>query len=123
MKRKFKYIILFFALIFEALFLKATADIWLRLMPECYFLKKTGFYCPGCGATRAVVYMVNGRFIKAFMYNPGAVALVLVLVLALAEKITDKKILPQKITFWIVFIVILFCYYILRNFTSYLSAL
>ncbi len=123
MKRKLKYIILFFILILGALFFKFTADFWLRLMPECYFLKTTGFYCPGCGATRAVVYMLNGRFIKAFMYNPGVVSLALIIVLAFAEKITDKKILPQKVTFWVVFIVILFTYYILRNFTSYLSAL
>ena len=122
MKKK-KYVSLIFILILAAMFLRFTADFWTGILPECYFLRTTGYYCPGCGGTRAVISILNGRFIKAFMYNPGVVSLALIIVLAILEKITDKKILPEKLVFWVVFIIILFSFYILRNFTSHLNAL
>lgn len=120
--RKKYFIFTAFILIF-VIILKLTLNMWLPIVPECYVLKITGFYCPGCGGTRAVIYMLNGRFIRAFMYNPGVVLLTFIIIIALAERIFNKKILPRSICFWVVFIIILFGYYILRNFTLSLSAL
>lgn len=112
-----KYILLTVVLILMAVFLRLTLDFWIDLMPECIFLKVTGFYCPGCGATRAVSALLNFKFITAFKYNPGIVSLAIIVVLLLCEKIFTKKILPRKLTFWVVFIIVLFSYYIIRNFT------
>ena len=28
------------------------------------------FYCPGCGGTRAVEYLLKGHLIKSFIYHP-----------------------------------------------------
>lgn len=39
------------------------------ILPKCIFLKFTGFYCPGCGATRATYYLSHGNILKAFSYN------------------------------------------------------
>ncbi len=39
-------------------------------MGECAFKRVTGFYCPGCGGTRAVDALLSGHFIKAFIYHP-----------------------------------------------------
>jgi len=38
--------------------------------PKCLFFVATGFYCPGCGATRALHHLLNGRVIQAFGMNP-----------------------------------------------------
>lgn len=37
---------------------------------ECAFKHATGFYCPGCGGTRAVDALLSGHFIKALIYHP-----------------------------------------------------
>ncbi len=44
------------------------------LYPPCVFHLVTGFYCPGCGALRALHSLLHGELIKAAGYNPFAVA-------------------------------------------------
>ncbi len=36
----------------------------------CFIYSTTGFFCPGCGGTRAFIYLIHGRFIKSFIYHP-----------------------------------------------------
>ena len=36
----------------------------------CAFRLMTGYYCPGCGGTRAVKFFLSGHFIKSFIYHP-----------------------------------------------------
>ncbi len=36
----------------------------------CAFYALTGYYCPGCGCTRAVRSFFHGHFISSFLYNP-----------------------------------------------------
>lgn len=55
------------ALIF---YLLVTNVSFFRNMP-CLFLKTTGFYCPGCGATRAFFLMLHGRFLSALWFYPA----------------------------------------------------
>jgi len=46
-----------------------TASQFLSL-PECIILKNYHIYCPGCGATRALFYLVHLNFQKSFLYHP-----------------------------------------------------
>ena len=38
--------------------------------PPCVFHKWTGYYCPGCGGTRAVKALLRGDVIGSFFYHP-----------------------------------------------------
>lgn len=37
--------------------------------PKCIFHQSTGLHCPGCGLTRAVHSLLNGKFRQALAYN------------------------------------------------------
>lgn len=36
----------------------------------CLFHLLTGLYCPGCGGTRAVWYLLHGRIFESIRYHP-----------------------------------------------------
>lgn len=67
-----------------ALLVAAAAGLWYvkvtdpdnphSLMPPCVFYQLTGLYCSGCGMGRALHYLMNGEFYRAFRMNPLAVA-------------------------------------------------
>lgn len=40
------------------------------IMPMCGFYRSTGYYCPGCGGTRAVFALFRGEFLKSLYYHP-----------------------------------------------------
>lgn len=53
------------------LFLNKYADLQLtNMMPPCLFHKMTGYYCPGCGGTRAVQLLFKGQLVRSFWYHP-----------------------------------------------------
>ncbi len=41
-----------------------------RIKLPCMFNVITGYYCPGCGGTRAFKALLGGHVIRSFMYNP-----------------------------------------------------
>lgn len=47
---------------------------WLPVFMEtsmpCAVYTLTGFYCPGCGGTRAVLSLLHGHFLESFCYHP-----------------------------------------------------
>ena len=42
-------------------------------LPPCLFHKWTGFYCPGCGGTRAIRELLQGHVMNSFFYHPVVV--------------------------------------------------
>ena len=40
------------------------------LQYDCWIRKQGGFYCPGCGGTRAFFAFIAGRFVRSFLYHP-----------------------------------------------------
>ncbi len=46
------------------------SDVWMRLYPNCYVRETVGLYCPGCGGTRAFVYLLHGHFLQSFFAHP-----------------------------------------------------
>lgn len=90
--------------------------------PICPFLYVTGYYCPGCGSSRALHYLLHFRFKEAFSYNPlMIISIPFVFYYCAAEieiyinnkPVFKKIILSQKTYKIILFIIVL--YWILRN--------
>lgn len=40
------------------------------VIAPCYFNSLVGLYCPGCGGTRAVSFLLQGNIVKSFLYHP-----------------------------------------------------
>lgn len=49
---------------------KLFPNFFSKLAIPCVFHAMTGYYCPGCGGTRAVGYLLTGHLIKSFIYHP-----------------------------------------------------
>jgi hypothetical protein len=43
---------------------------YFTIQTSCLFRKLLGLYCPLCGGTRAVILLIEGKFLKSFFYNP-----------------------------------------------------
>ncbi|MBQ8040800.1 MAG: DUF2752 domain-containing protein, partial [Lachnospiraceae bacterium] len=78
------------------LFFKIVLKIDLiRFMPLCTFYKTTGFYCPGCGGTRAVFALFRGDILKSLFYHPvvpyGAIVGVWFMITQTMERLSRGK--------------------------------
>lgn len=85
-----------------------------RLMPfvhrmaaggYCLFYHKTGYYCPGCGSTRAVLALLHGHPLLSLHENPTILACALIAVLGYIELVClsfGKKVrlLPRRYSVW-----------------------
>ena len=62
---------------------------------NCWIYDKFGIYCPGCGCTRAVIYLFQGDIIKSLYYNPTVLYSVIVLIIYITSntiaKLSGKK--------------------------------
>ena len=54
--------------VFGMLYYFVLRDIWPEI--PCVFYGITGFYCPGCGGTRAVKALLQGRILLSLKYHP-----------------------------------------------------
>lgn len=45
-------------------------DGFLHFSYPCMLHELTGYYCPGCGGTRAVFYLMAGKVMKSFLAHP-----------------------------------------------------
>ncbi|HHT98076.1 MAG TPA: DUF2752 domain-containing protein [Clostridiales bacterium] len=79
----------------------------------CLFNKITGFYCPGCGMTRAVNSIFNLKFYQAFSFN----ALIFIMPIPLAiYYVVDYKKKPRMAKYILILMVIIAVGYgVLRN--------
>ena len=78
--------------------------------PKCPLHALTGLYCPGCGTTRAVHYLLHGKLSEAFAMNPLMVLALPVLVLLFFRRGWAQKTWVP----WAAFIILL-SYGVLRN--------
>lgn len=43
---------------------------WTIQLPACAMLRFTGYYCPGCGGTRAFISLIHGRIKDSIYFHP-----------------------------------------------------
>lgn len=121
-KEKVAAIILPLLFVIGFIVLKTNIDFFLSLLPKfCGFYLLTGKQCFACGNTRSVLSILRGDIISAIKFNPAMPILLLLTILLYVEFFIYSffgkkvKIIPRKAPFWIIFSVVLFLYYILRN--------
>lgn len=69
--------------------------LWGLFHMPCLFHALTGLYCPGCGGTRALRYLLRGRLLLSLQYHPlilyGAVVAAAEAGTYLLARITGRK--------------------------------
>lgn len=87
----------------------------------CIFRALTGYLCPGCGMTRAVVVILDGNFAKAWQYNALSLTLLPVLTLYLLYKAVrfifkgEEEFRIGEIIFLLILLTIAICFDVARN--------
>ena len=61
----------------------------------CVFHQITGYYCPGCGGTRAVKSLLHGQLLRSFCYHPvviyGTVLYLIYMITQTLKRVTRGK--------------------------------
>ncbi|MDE6887627.1 MAG: DUF2752 domain-containing protein [Eubacterium sp.] len=71
---------------------------WLPLrfrMPPCLFHRISGYYCPGCGGTRALLALLHGQLLRSAWYHPfvpyAAFIFLYFMITQAAERLSSKR--------------------------------
>lgn len=68
-------------------------------VPRCPTEQFMGFYCPGCGSTRATHHLLNARLMSALAYNPALVVVGLPLGLWYLARTTAFILFGRRVKF------------------------
>ena len=89
----------------------------------CVIKTITGYYCPGCGVTRAIVSLFNGQLYQAFRYNSIIfIDIPIILFLEIFVKLFGKnneKIKRVSNIILIILVILTIMYGVLRNIPSF----
>ena len=56
-------------LLMGLIMIKLFPEFFSKWMIPCPFYLITGYYCPGCGGTRAIKYLLSGHILKSLYYH------------------------------------------------------
>ncbi len=95
-------------------------------LPGCFIYEHLHLYCPGCGNTRSIAALLHGNLAASLRYNPIPVLMLLLGFLAYSEFAfasfgKPMKLLPRKLWFYVILIVLLVFYFLLRNLSPVLA--
>lgn len=94
-------------------------------MIPCYFKDTFKLYCPGCGSSRALVALFRLDFLRAVIFSPGLVTLLLIviyadlLLLMTAVKNDASYILSFRFSAVVILIVAIVLSFVLKNLLLY----
>lgn len=124
--RKAVLLLLPFLILAMLFLLKIILPFILAHLYTCKFKEVTGYWCPGCGNTRFVIYFLRGDILTAIKCNYGTDVVIVSIIMLYIEQLLkcfgiNKKLLPRKANFWVTVLIIIMTYYILRNFVPILD--
>lgn len=124
--RKAVLILLPFLILAMLFLLKIILPFILAHLYTCKFKEVTGYWCPGCGNTRFVIYFLRGDILTAIKCNYGTDVVIVSIIMLYIEQLLksfgiNKKLLPRKAIFWVTVLIVIMTYYILRNFIPILD--
>ena len=88
------------------------------LRQKCLFHLLTGYYCPGCGGTRAVKLLLTGHPLYSFIYHPLVLYGVFGLVVNTLLWLKNKNHHPSMKWLWVA-ILILVINFLVKNIALY----
>lgn len=68
------------------------------LFPSCLFHDLTGWYCPGCGMTRALHALVHFDLVRAFAMNAVLVSSLPLLAAMALQGVAQRALLPAAVS-------------------------
>lgn len=91
---------------------------------ECPIHTLFHLYCPGCGGTRMILSLLHFDFYQAFRWNPLLfillfIGLIYLIFMGIVYKKKKVFVLPSM-KVWIILIIILILYMILRNLDTFI---
>jgi hypothetical protein len=92
-----------------------------RIPGKCVLHEMTGYYCPGCGGTRAVDALLKGQLVKSFLFHPVVVytlAGMLAFVVSHTLNILTREKIPAmmfRVQFFYVMIGVILLQWIIKN--------
>lgn len=94
--------------------------------PDCTFHRLTGYLCPACGNTRAVLELLHGHIFRSLGYNPMILTLTTVLAVLYAETIClalgkPVRLLPRSNALLFTVVGTVLGYDIIRNFFPWMT--
>lgn len=63
-------VIIFFLFFVMAILFEKNQIHFVNYIKPCPIRQVTGYYCPGCGGTRALDYFLEGQLFQSFFYHP-----------------------------------------------------
>lgn len=87
----------------------------------CFFSSVLGIYCPGCGGTRAVLALMQGRLFKSIWYHPlvpyGAILGGGFMLTQGMHRLGVKRVKGWKYHSWCLYaaVIILVCNFLIKN--------
>ena len=89
-------------------------------LPPCQFHEWTGLFCPGCGATRAVHFLLQGDWKTSLHYNPLVILFLPILLLLPGQwlyEIFYRKSIHYSLQakFYLGLAIVVIVFFVLRN--------
>ncbi len=94
--------------------------LYFLLGGKCIFHLLTGYYCPGCGGTRAVRFLITGHPILSFIYHPLVLYALFGIVFNLILWLKNKNHQPSLKWLWVA-ILILAINFCIKNIALFLG--
>lgn len=92
-------------------------------LPSCALRSLTGFYCPGCGLTRALHHLLHGHISAACRMNPGIFLILPVLGYALVTELfpalANNQRTDRRPTASWALLALLMIFWVIRNIPTY----